>query len=238
MRNIRITIEYDGTDYAGWQKQSGGVSTVQGVLETTLGRIVQEHVSLTAAGRTDRGVHAKGQVANFRIASGINLSRLSYAVNSLLPSTICITEMAEVPCDFHARYSALCREYRYFVLEERSAIKRRYTGYYPVPLNIERLNICSKEVVGKHDFFAYSREKQAVNNAFCTIYGASWWRQEDMTVFRVSADRFLRTMVRFLVSALLNASPGEIGETLQTGRRKKKLVPADPAGLFLWRVGY
>ena len=238
MRNIRITIEYDGTDYAGWQKQPGGVSTVQGVLEANFGQILQEPVFLTAAGRTDRGVHAKGQVANFRTPYSMSLDRLSYAVNSLLPPTICVTEMSEVADDFHARYSALVREYRYFILEKPSAISRRYAGYSAKPLNMERLNLCAGELAGKHDFSIYSRDNQSVNNTLCTVYGASWRRREGLVVFRISANRFLRTMVRFLVSAQLEASPGELKDALLTGKVAKKLVPADPAGLFLWRVGY
>ncbi|MCG8345223.1 MAG: tRNA pseudouridine(38-40) synthase TruA [Chlorobiales bacterium] len=238
MRNIRITIEYDGTDYAGWQKQPGGLNTVQGVLEETLGRVVQEDVLLTAAGRTDRGVHAKGQVANFRTASDMGLQRLLHSVNSLLPSSICVTDVADAPVDFHARYSALAREYRYFILENHSAINRRYAGYHHAPLNLERLNLCAKELVGKHDFAVYSRDAETVDNSFCTVYDASWWRCGDMVVFRISANRFLRTMVRFLVSAQLDASPGELKEALCAGRTKGKTVPADPAGLFLWRVVY
>ncbi len=238
MRNIRMTIEYDGTDYAGWQKQPEGVSTVQGVLEEALGRIVQEHVLLTAAGRTDRGVHARGQVANFRVSSALKLHRLSYAVNSLLPPAVRVMEMEEVPDNFHARYSALVREYRYFLLEKPSAINRRYAGCISKPLNLEQLNLCAGELVGKHDFSVYSRDNGAADNTFCTVYSAAWERQGDMVVFRISASRFLRTMVRFLVSAQLEASPGELEEALRTGKRVKKLVPADPAGLFLWRVVY
>ncbi len=238
MRNIRITIEYDGTDYSGWQKQPQGVSTVQGVLESTLSRIVQEDVVLTAAGRTDRGVHARGQVANFRISSDRALSRLSYAVNSLLPSTIRITKIDEVEDDFHARYSALVREYRYFFLEKPSAMYRRFAGYSSKTLSTEHLNRCAAELVGTYDFSIYSRDNRPGNNSECKVYGASWWRQEEMVVFRISANRFLRTMVRFLVSAQLEASPGELKEALAAGNTVKKLVPADPAGLFLWRVGY
>lgn len=238
MRNIRISIEYDGTDYAGWQKQPQEVSTVQGVLEATLSRVVQEHVVLTAAGRTDRGVHARGQVANFRISSDITPRRLSYAVNSLLPSTICITDIAEVEDDFHARYSALVREYRYFLLEKPSAVNRRYAGYSAKPLSTAQLNLCAGELVGTYDFSIYSKDDRSVNSTVCTVYGASWWRQDELVVFRISANRFLRTMVRFLVSQQLEASPGELKEALMAGKGGRKLVPADPAGLFLWRVGY
>ncbi len=240
MRNIRITIEYDGTDYAGWQKQPGEVKTVQGVLEMTLSRIVQEHVRLTAAGRTDRGVHARGQVANFRIASrqDWSLERLMHAVNCLLPSTICVTKIETVPDDFHARYSALLREYRYFMLEKPSAIQRRFAGYTAAKLDLERLNLCAGELLGRHDFSVYSRDNQDVQNSFCTVYSASWWRAEDMAVFRITANRFLRTMVRYLVSAQIDSSPGDLSEALLTGKGRENPMPADPAGLFLWRVEY
>ncbi len=238
MRNIRMTIEYDGTDYAGWQKQPGRVSTVQGVLEETLGRIVQERVSMTASGRTDKGVHAKGQVANFRTSSNLSLYRLSYAMNSLLPPAVRVMDMEAVPDDFHARYSALVREYRYFLLEKPSAINRRYAGYISKPLNLDQLNLCAGELVGKHDFSVYSRNNGAADNTFCTVYSAEWQRHGDMVVFRISASRFLRTMVRYLVSAQLEASTGELEDVLRTGKRVKKLAPADPAGLFLWRVVY
>ena len=238
MRNVCMTIEYDGTDFAGWQKQPEDVGTVQGVLEAALSRIVQEPVLLTAAGRTDKGVHARGQVANFRTESAIDLDRLAHAVNCLLPSTVCVKDMEEVPDSFHARYSALVREYRYFILEKPSAVYARYTGFYRTPLDVEALNHCARELVGRHDFSVYSKENVPSGNAFCTVYGASWGRHEEMVVFRISASRFLRTMVRFLVSAQLETSPGELEETLRTGRLVKNLVPADPAGLFLWRVGY
>lgn len=238
MRNVRMIIEYDGTDYAGWQKQPGGMNTVQGVLEAALSRIVQEHVLLTAAGRTDRGVHARGQVANFRTESAMSLERLMHAVNGLLPDTVCVRNIREVSDTFHARYSALVREYRYFILEKRSAIDQRYAGYHGFPLDLERLNLCAKEIVGRHDFAVYAKGCSSAENTFCTVYGAAWGRHEDMVVFRISANRFLRTMVRFLVSAQLGAAPGALEETLRTGRLLKSLVPADPAGLFLWQVVY
>ena len=233
-----MTIEYDGTDFSGWQKQPDGVSTVQGVLEAALSRIVQEPVLLTASGRTDSGVHARGQVANFKTESAMPLDRLIHAVNGLLPATVCVRNIREVPGAFHARYSALVREYRYFILEKPSAIDQRYAGYQGVPLDLGRLNRCARELVGRHDFSVYSKENVQAENTFCTIFGASWGRHEDMIVFRISANRFLRTMVRFLVSAQLDASPGELAESLQTGRLLKSPFPANPAGLFLWKVVY
>jgi len=238
MRNISVTIEYDGTDFSGWQKQPEGVVTVQGVLESTLSRIVQEEVVMTAAGRTDRGVHARGQVANFRTASSLSAGRLLHSLNALLPSTVCVRDMHEVPDAFHARYSALVREYRYFFLEKPSALGKRYAGVYGGRLDVDRLNRCAGELVGRHDFSAYAKEDVQNGSTICTVFSASWGRQDEKVVFRIAANRFLRTMVRFLVSAQLEADPGELTEKLRRGNALKNIVPADPAGLFLWKVLY
>ncbi|MBC8523960.1 MAG: tRNA pseudouridine(38-40) synthase TruA [Chlorobium phaeobacteroides] len=233
-----MTIEYDGTDFSGWQKQPEGVVTVQGVLETTLSRIVQEEVVMTAAGRTDRGVHARGQVANFRTASSLSTGRLLHSLNALLPSTVYVRDMQEVSDLFHARYSALVREYRYFILEQPSAVYRRYAGVYGGTLDVETLNLRASELVGRHDYSVYSKEDAQNGSTFCTVFGASWGRQDEKVVFRIAANRFLRTMVRLLVSAQLEADPGELSVSLRNGRALKNIVPTDPAGLFLWKVLY
>ncbi len=238
MRNIRMTIEYDGTGFSGWQRQPDGVKTVQGVLEETLGRILQEHVRLTGAGRTDSGVHAKGQAAHFRTASGISVYRLVHAVNCLLPPSVRVCTMSDAADDFHARFDAVAREYRYFFAEKPSVFHRRYAACSNGPLDPEQLNRCARELVGTHDFSAFSREDPERDNTRCTVYGASWQKLDELTVFRITADRFLRTMVRFLVSAQRTAVPGELAEALRTGRTAQKITPADPAGLFLWRVVY
>ncbi len=238
MRIIRMTIEYDGSGFSGWQRQPGGVETVQGILEETLGRILQEQVRLTGAGRTDSGVHAKGQVAHFRTDSEISACRLVHALNCLLPPTVRVCAMSDAPEKFHARFSAVAREYRYFFVEEPSVFHRRYAGCSNGPLDPEQLNRLAQELVGIHDFSAFSRVDPEKDNSRCKVYGASWQKMDELTVFRITADRFLRTMVRFLVSAQRTAAPGEIAGALQTGVLKRKTEPADPAGLFLWRVVY
>ncbi len=233
-----MTIEYDGTDFAGWQKQPGGTQTVQGLLETTLSGIVREPVRLIAAGRTDKGVHARGQVANFTTESAIDLRRLGYSVNRLLPSTVYVRDMQEGPATFHSRFSALLREYRYFILEKPSAIENRFAAYHRKKPDVEVLNACAGEIIGRHDFSMYSAHDARDENPFCSVYAASWKRDGEKVVFRITANRFLRTMVRYLVSAQLEATPGEIADALQSGRAAKKPFPANPAGLFLWRVVY
>ncbi len=232
-----MTIEYDGTDFYGWQKQPGGVRTVQGEIEAVLARVLQEPVKINGAGRTDSGVHARGQVANFRTGSPMSPCRLSCALNGLLPPSIRIRSVDEAPDTFHARFSALGREYRY-VMTERPTAFGRYAGCCREAPDIDLLNRCSAELLGKHDFSVFSRDARDGRNAVCAVYSAVWGRGTERIVFRISANRFLRTMVRFLVSALLCAREGDISACLRSGVLPQGIVPADPSGLFLWRVHY
>ena len=232
-----MTIEYDGTDFYGWQKQPGGVRTVQGEIEAVLARVLQEPVTINGAGRTDRGVHARGQVANFRTESAMSLSRLSNALNGLLSPSIRIRTVDEAPETFHARFSALGREYRY-VMTERPTAFGRYAGCCREAPDIDLLNRCSAELLGKHDFSAFSRDVRDSRNTVCVVYSAVWGRSAERLVFRISANRFLRAMVRLLVSVLLCAREGDIRNYLRSGTLPQGLVPADPSGLFLWRVHY
>jgi len=237
MRTLRMTIAYDGTDFSGWQRQPGEVRTVQGEIEGVLSRVLCEPVTIHGAGRTDAGVHARGQVASFSTSTGMSVTRLSHALNGLLPKTIRILGMKDAPDDFHARFSALGREYRYFLVQEPTAFGRYATGFRRPP-DLDFLNRCSSELVGKHDFRAFCREARDAGNSVCTVYGAGWGRSGEQVVFRISANRFLRTMVRFLVSALFDARRGDMAEALDRGFFPHPLVPADPSGLFLWRVHY
>ncbi|WP_237073424.1 tRNA pseudouridine(38-40) synthase TruA [Prosthecochloris sp. GSB1] len=237
MRTLRMTIEYDGAGFSGWQKQPGEVRTVQGEIEGVLARVLREPVVVHGAGRTDAGVHARGQVASFTTSSGICVAKLSHALNGLLPQTVRIRGMNDVPGDFHARFSALGREYRYFFAPEPTAFGR-YAACFRNSPDLELLNRCSSELVGTHDFRAFCRESRDSPNAVCTVYGASWSRSGEQIVFRISANRFLRTMVRFLVSAILEARRGDMTQALEKGMFPSALVPADPSGLFLWRVYY
>jgi tRNA pseudouridine38-40 synthase len=239
-----MEIEYDGRGFSGWQRQSAGtVPTVQGTIEGVLGRIVQEKVSITGAGRTDKGVHARGQTASFSTGSTMDTGRLLHSSNSLLPASVRITGMKQVPESFHARFSAVAREYRYYLLESPSAIDGRFAGCCHGKPDIMVMNRLAERLHGNHDFTAFSKEDSGQQGSRCTIMTAHWYRYGRFYIFRIEANRFLRSMVRFLVSGMIETGMGRLGEEefismLAGGARQPHLTPADPAGLFLWKVRY
>ncbi|NTW11651.1 MAG: tRNA pseudouridine(38-40) synthase TruA, partial [Chlorobiaceae bacterium] len=241
MRNIRLTVEYDGTDFAGWQRQNGRIATVQGEIEDVLRKILQEPVSLSAAGRTDRGVHARAQIANFSTASSMELSRMVHSLNSMLPGTIRVSDPLEVPGDFHARFSAKEREYRYFLIEYPSAIYGRFSGCSNGKVNLEIMGEIASAIEGVHDFTAFSRPDRDNEGRICTVSLCSWRPLNSSLVLQITANRFLRSMVRYLVAAMISAgkgllSPAEFRKMLEAGVFTGSLKPALPNGLFLWEI--
>lgn len=238
-----MQIEYDGTDYSGWQRQPGEVLTVQGEIERVLRRITQEPVGIDGAGRTDRGVHARGQVASFTTGSPMPTSRLMHSANSLLPPTIRITSMRQAPESFHARFSATSREYRYFLVERPSAIDSRFAGCCHGKPDLFAMNRLATLLTGTHDFAAFSKESSDQHGTLCTVSEARWYRSGRFCVLGIEANRFLRSMVRFLVAGMIEAGMGRLEEEefarmLESGCRPSDLKPADAAGLFLWKVRY
>ena len=243
MKNIRITVEYDGTSFAGWQRQSGNIMTIQGEIEAALSRILQEKISLAAAGRTDKGVHAREQTANFVTESLMEPARIVHSLNSLLPDSIRAGNPVEVPADFHARHSAKERVYRYFLVEKPSAIYCRFTGCSFGTLDIAAMQHIASLLKGVHDFSAFSREKPDRSDCTCHISGCEWYRDNCFMVFQITANRFLRSMVRYLVDAMVSAGKGtlsgeEVIRMLDSGVMTSKLNPASPSGLFLWKARY
>lgn len=242
-RTIRMEIEYDGTGFCGWQRQSGSLPTVQGAIEAALGRIMQEKIGIIGAGRTDKGVHARGQVASFTTASAMELGRLMHSCNSLLPCTIRITAMRQVPETFHARFSAMSRSYRYFLLERPSAIDSRFAGCCYGKPDVAVMNRLAALLPGTRDFAAFTKEDSDQQSTICTVTSARWYRSGRFHVFQIEANRFLRSMVRFLVAGMIDAGMGRLAEEefagmLENTRRLPNLKPADAAGLFLWNVKY
>lgn len=243
MKNIRMEIGYDGTRFSGWQRQQGAVLTVQGTIEPLLGKILQEHITIVGAGRTDKGVHARGQTASFMTASAMNTGRLMHSLNSLLPPDIRVTALRQVPDSFHARFSAKSREYRYLLLEEPSALDVRFSGCCYGRPDILVMKRLSSMLSGELDFSAFLKEDRDQEGTLCTIHHARWYRSGRFYVFRIVANRFLRSMVRYLVSAMVETGMGRFDEDgfrgmLSGGSRPPSLTPANPAGLFLWKVQY
>ncbi|ABB24037.1 MAG: tRNA pseudouridine(38,39,40) synthase TruA [Pelodictyon luteolum] len=243
MRNIRLRVEYDGTPYAGWQRQPGGIVTVQGELEACLSRILQERVNLAAAGRTDRGVHALGQVVNFQTASSLELQRIAHSLNCLLPDTIRVDCPQEVDMEFHARFSAAERQYRYFLMEEPSAVFGRFAGCSSRPLDLPLMHSLAVTLKGIHDFSAFSREDRDGTGSLCSVRMAGWYRHRGFLVFHIAANRFLRSMVRGLVGAMMDIGAGRLDPCsfkamLDADAHARRVRPAAASGLFLSRVVY
>lgn len=244
MRNIKLTIEYDGTDFIGWQIQKEG-RTVQGIIRDVIWQITGEKVKLIGAGRTDSGVHATGQVANFHTESGLSTEELHKALNALLPDDVAVAAVEEVDEDFNARYTALSRRYRYLILNRGypSPIMRRYVWYVPRELDANLMNRALKVLEGTHDFSSFQRRGNSRKNPVCTVMEALCRREGDMIRIEVEADSFLRGMVRAIVGTLLkvieHAEPEEkMTEILAAKDRSAAGPSAPPHGLCLIKVRY
>ena len=242
MRTIRLTLEYDGTDFLGWQIQKAG-RTVQGEVERVLSQMLKEPVRVVGAGRTDAGVHALGQVAHFRTEHTIPVVGLQRGMNALLPDDVVVTEAEEAPADFHARFSARRRSYRYVVTRRRRAIGRQYAYYWDDPLDLRAIREATSLLLGEHDFRAFCHAGAEVNHFRCNVFRAEWFERGDELHFEISANRFLHNMVRILVGTLLEIGRGKqkpewVSELLQSGERTRagRTVPAH--GLFLLSVEY
>jgi len=245
MRNIKLTIEYDGTDYFGWQIQKRK-RTVQGEITKTLERILKEKVRLTGAARTDSGVHALSQVANFKTRNEkLATNSLVRALNSLLPSDIVIKEVKEVPDNFHARYSASSKIYRYRILNRYfpSALERRFFWHIPGSLDWEKIREASKYFFGKHDFSLFSVKGSSRKNRQCTVRDFGVRRLKNFYILQIEADHFLYKMVRRIVGALIEVGRGKFEPEYIKALLDKKISTlrartAPPHGLFLIEVKY
>jgi len=243
-KNIKLTIEYDGTDYAGWQIQDNAI-TIQQVIQEALEKLTGDQVKLVGSGRTDSGVHALGQVANFFTRSTIPSDRFDHALNSILPSDIRVLSSQQVPLDFHARYSAKEKTYRYQMLVNThgSAIVNRFYYHVRPPLDIEAMKRACKAFIGTHDFAAMQATGSAVKSTIRTIYEADLKEDKDRLYFLVRGNGFLYNMVRIMVGTLIEVGRGKIKDTdipdiLRSGKRERAGFTAPAKGLFLDRVYY
>ncbi|MEA2062302.1 MAG: tRNA pseudouridine(38-40) synthase TruA [Gemmatimonadota bacterium] len=245
-KRIRLTVAYDGTDYRGWQSQPEG-NTIQDALEQVLKQVLAEPVRVTGAGRTDTGVHATGQSAHFDTSSRLGCSEIERALNALLPSDIRVRELTLATDDFHARYSATARSYRYCLAEENlpeCVLLRRTHWVRPLRLaRPELLHECAGLVAGEHDFFTFSKGESHRDHHLCAVYSAGWTDGQDRLTFEIRANRYLRRMIRMLLGAMLavaetRADLEDFRHGLKVPGRMKLAVPAPGAGLTLIRVEY
>jgi tRNA pseudouridine38-40 synthase len=244
VRNIKLTIEYDGTGYVGWQRQPSG-PTIQETLETSLGTITGEKIKLLGSGRTDSGVHALGQVASFRTETSLSPSELQKGLNSILPKDIVIAAAEEAEPAFHAQLSAKSKTYIYKILNRPfpSAILRDRAWFVPHPLNARLMDEAASALIGEHDFRAFAQSEAAVKSTVRTVLGAGITKRKDMMELSIEADGFMKRMVRLIVGTLVQVgkekiTPQQFRAILESGEKTKFVHAAPARGLYLKEVKY
>jgi tRNA pseudouridine38-40 synthase len=239
---LRLTLEYDGTGFRGWARQPGE-RTVEGVLREALDTVFPSWEGLAVAGRTDAGVHATGQVASLDAQGGPPAERAAEALNAALPDDVAVLAAEEAADDFHARFSAVSRSYRYRVLARRtpSPLEARRALWWPRSVDDEALSAAAAAIHGEHDFRAFTPTETQHEVFVRNVAAAGWERDGDRLDFTITADSFLRHMVRTLVGTMLELGPGapdRVVELLVAGSRHQAGLTAAPWGLYLECVGY
>lgn len=245
MRNIKMVLEYDGTRYHGWQRQKNRL-TIQQLLEEAIHRITQESATVIGSGRTDAGVHAINQVANFLTSSTLDETKLIKGINSILPNDIVVKQLYEIDGSFHARYHAKSKIYLYQIFNHsiRSALARFYAWFVREPLDFDSMKEAALLLTGKHDFSSFCASGCRIKNHIRTVNKIDL--EDDkygMLRIYVEADGFLKYMVRNMVGMLVDVgrgrrNPSEITSVIDAKDRKKAAITAPPHGLFLKEVKY
>jgi len=250
MRNFKLVVSYDGTEFSGWQVQPCR-ATVQGTLATAIGRLTGEKVLPQGSGRTDAGVHALAQVASFEIASPIPAENLANALNDVLPASIRVLEAAEAATDFHARKAARAKTYIYRISRAPicSPFLARYRWHYPYPLQEDAMAAAAGEVIGEHDFTSFAavdpeqgEEDKKMSNER-TIFSSGWKREGEDLVYTVRGNGFLHHMVRNLVGTFIlvgkdTLASEDVKRILEARSRSAAGATAPASGLFLVSVEY
>lgn len=241
-KNIKLKIEYDGTNFSGWQIQPKK-RTVQEEIEKKLEKILGSKTKLIGAGRTDAGVHALGQVANFKTTSKLKTDEIKNALNSLLPDDIVIKEMKEVDLNFDARYSAKSKVYQYRIYLCKTTLHKNYVWEVEYNLRIKKMREATEMIIGEHDFSAFCVAKSSKENNYCKVIKALWKKTKKELLFEIEADRFLHSMVRTLVGTLVDVGRGyfsgsDFKKILESKDRKKAGMNAPAKGLCLVRINY
>ncbi|MBD3317057.1 MAG: tRNA pseudouridine(38-40) synthase TruA [Chitinivibrionales bacterium] len=243
MRGVRcfFRVEYEGSDYVGWQYQPNGPS-IQAELERAFSTVVRENCKVVGAGRTDAGVHARAQGAHVDLPSGIDLCKCQLSVNALLPAAVAVYGMRKVADSFHARFSARRRRYRYYMMERKTPLWRRRAWMVFHTVNWERVRDNAQACVGTHDFSAFCRSSTDTENMVCTVEQAALERRGEVWVFSIQADRFVYTMVRSVVGTLVDIGRGRLTESFASilaARDRARVGETAPArGLVLDYVSY
>ena len=253
MRNIKLIVEYDGSGYCGWQVQAKGDVTIQEILQAALRKIIHEKINVIASGRTDSGVHSLGQVVNFETASKIPISKLALALNSILPDDIAVRGLQEPALDFHSRFSAKSKIYRYIIRTDstKGVFLKEYYCHIKYPLNIRIMKSEARSLLGRHDFSSFCASNTKIKNPIRSIkrilikkvsfepFGDNF----KLLVIDIEADGFLYNMVRNIVGTLLEIGRGKfkkgsLKKILEFKNRTKAGPTAPAKGLFLLKVKY
>jgi tRNA pseudouridine38-40 synthase len=243
MRTLRAVLQYDGTDFHGFQVQPG-LPTVQEAVEVKLLRVLKEPVRIAAAGRTDAGVHATGQVISFKTGARVPTEKLAIALNSLPPYSVVVKEVGEAAEGFHARFSARSRSYQYALLRGTpSPFLRRFAAWVPEVRRVDRMEAALEHLIGEHDFTSFCAAGAEVRHKVRTVLSARWVERRRLLLFRITADGFLQQMVRIMVGTLLEIErgkrePGEIAAILAGRDRRLAGATAPAHGLCFTRATY
>ena len=244
MRNIKIIIEYDGKDWGGWQKQPNKLN-IQGEIERAIEEITGEKVQLIASGRTDAGVHALAQVANFKIEKDIPVEKIPYALNSKLKKSIRIISAEEVDEKFHSRYTCKRKTYKYIINNslQGTAIYRNLQYHFPEKLDEDKMNEAAKYLIGEHDFKSFKASGTSSKSSVRTIFDAKVTREGELVTIELTGNGFLYNMVRIIAGTLIDVGtnkiePKDIKNILDAKDRLKAGKTLPPTGLYLVKVEY
>lgn len=241
---IKLIVEYDGTEYAGWQRQNNAM-TVQQRLEEALERLFAQAISVQGASRTDAGVHAAGMVCHFDVDTKIPPDRIAYALNFTLPKDIRVKDSIQVKDSFHARFDAKAKWYRYTIYNHKhaSALNRRTVAHVPYTLDVTKMQEALTAILGKHDFAAFAASGSVVKDTVREIFLAQLQKNGDLITLDVIGNGFLYNMVRIIAGTLIDVGRGKLGtdafaNMILTQSRLKGGMTAPPQGLILQRIYY
>lgn len=245
MKNYKITVQYDGTRYKGWQVQKATDATIQGKLQNVLSKLAGHLVEVIGSGRTDAGVHAAGQVANFHMDEHFTMEEIFRNLSEFLPEDIAVTEIAEVDERFHSRYHAVAKTYSYRIRTNPvpDVFARRFVYHYGKPLDISRMQNAAQELIGTHDFASFCGNKRMKKSTVRTLMDVAFFEKEGEIEIRYTGDGFLQNMIRILTGTLIEVGRGErkpesMKNLLAAKDRAQAGYTAPPQGLRLEKVVY